>query len=454
MTDHDLEQRLRAWYRAEIDDLESAPEQLRADLATLAGTAARSRRSTGGWRFPPVYRFAPLALAATAIVVAMLIGIGLLVRPPDVGPSPVPGPTHSATPQPTAHAAAWTATGDMLEARTRSQTATLLLDGRVLVAGGEGASGGLISAELYDPSSGSWTATGSMTMFRGGQTATLLRNGKVLVAGGIGSGTYGQIQGARDSAELYDPATGSWSATGSIDARFSDHTATLMADGTVLIAGGGSGALYDPTTGTWSATGQMIEDRSNHTATLLPDGTVLVAGGGAEAEDLLTSAELFDPATGTWSAARDMARGRSYHQAVLLPDGTVLVTGGWVTGDPGQGWEPPAFDELYDPATGTWTATASMDAIRGGGSTDTLLPSGMVLAAGGVFGETRLLASAELYDTSSGMWTATVNMHHARTYQTATLLLDGTVLVAGGYGSADGNSVLASAELYDPGSGN
>src|SRR6187551_3044262 len=131
-------------------------------------------------------------------------------------------------------AATWTTTGNMLEARTRSQTATLLLDGRVLVAGGEGASGGLTSAELYDPSSGSWTATGSMTMIRGGQTATLLRNGKVLVAGGIGSGTFGQMQGARDSAELYDPATGSWSATGSMDARFSDHTATLMADGTVL----------------------------------------------------------------------------------------------------------------------------------------------------------------------------------------------------------------------------
>ena len=95
-----------------------------------------------------------------------------------------------------------------------------------------------------------------------------------------------------------------------------------------------------------------------------------------------------------------------------------------------------------------------MDAIRGGGATDTLLPDGTVLAAGGVFGEKRLLASAELYDTSSGIWTATVNMHQARTYQTATLLLDGTVLVAGGYGGADGNSALSSAELYDPGSGN
>ena len=107
MTDHDLEQRLRAWYRAEIDESERAPEQLRADLATLAQTVARSRRlSTAGWRFPAMNRFAPLAVAATAVVVAILIGIGLLVRPPDVGPSPVPAPTHSATFEPTATPAA------------------------------------------------------------------------------------------------------------------------------------------------------------------------------------------------------------------------------------------------------------------------------------------------------------------------------------------------------------
>jgi hypothetical protein len=391
------------------------------------------------------------AAAGTALLLAMS---GCATAVPTATSSSAVSEPASASPTPVEQrAATWTPTGSMTDARTR-HTATRLLDGRVLVAGGSDDSGGLTSAELYDPSSGSWTATGNMTMRRSGETATLLRNGKVLVVGGIGAGpSFSQIMGSMRSAELYDPATGSWSATGSMNAGFSDHTATLMTDGKVLVAGAGSAALYDPNKGTWRGTGKMIEPRTHHTATLLPDGRVLVAGGGGDADGLLVSAELYDPATGTWSAARDMARGRSYHRALLLRDGTVLVTGGWVKGHRGQGWEAPAFDELYAPANGTWTATGDMDAIRGGGSTDTLLPDGTVLAAGGIFGEKRLLASAELYDTSSGIWTATAKMHEARTYQTATLLLNGTVLLAGGYSRANGNSELASAELYDPGSG-
>jgi hypothetical protein len=367
------------------------------------------------------------------------------------GPEPA-----SASPTPVEQrAATWTSAGNMTVARTR-HTATLLLDGRVLVAGGSGASGGLTSAELYDPGKRSWTPTGNMIMVRFGQTATLLRDGKVLVVGGMGPGpSFSQIVSAEHSAELYDPATGSWSATGSMKAGFSDHTATLMADGKVLVAGGGLAALYDPRKGTWRGTGKMTEQRYHHTATLLPDGRILVAGGGCCVDGhYLVSAEMYDPATRTWSAARDMIRGRVYGRTMLLRDGTVFVTGGWaVKGHLGRAWEAPAFDELYDPANGTWAATGNMGAIRGGGSTDTLLPDGTVLAAGGISGEKGLLASAELYDVGSGIWTATAKMHEARTYQTATLLLNGTVLVAGGYGRADGNGELASAELYDPGSG-
>ena len=161
-------------------------------------------------------------------------------------------------------------------------TATLLPNGKVLVAGGyDGNSVALASAELYDPASGTWTATGSLATARDGHTATLLPNGKVLVAGGLDSS-----QVAFASAELYDPASGTWTATGSLATARYIHTATLLPNGKVLVAGGltaaallASAELYDPASGTWTATGSLATARYSHTATLLPNGKVLVAGG-------------------------------------------------------------------------------------------------------------------------------------------------------------------------------
>jgi hypothetical protein len=451
MTDQDLEQRLRAWYRTDINEHEGAPQQLRTDLATLAQTAAISRRPlTTGWRFPAMNRFAPLALAATALVITLLIAIGLILRSPNVGPSPLPGPTHQATPQPTAHPAAWTATGKMIEART-GHTATLLLDGRVLVAGGSSTSGPLASAELYDPSDGSWTATGSMLVAREGHSATLLRDGRVLVAGGRGRSPEA-LRGLA-SAELYDPASGTWRATGNMiegpgEAGQGQFWATLLPDGRVLVVGG-LAELYDPTSGTWTATGNMIEGSVYAAITLLPNGKVLVAGGGSG--DSLASAELYDPSSATWSATGSMNEARSFITATLLPNGTVLVSGGWAL-KKGSATEL-ASAELYDPDSGRWTATGSMRKSRGRFPTDTLLPNGTVLAAGGCCAGNGYLASADLYDPSTGTWTGTANMAGARAGHTATLLADGRVLVAGGYDSENPLSVLASAEVYDPGSG-
>jgi hypothetical protein len=185
-----------------------------------------------------------------------------------------------------------------------------------------------------------------------------MRNGKVLVTGG----ECGSPCTVRDSAELYDPQTGTWTATGSMHAARSHHTATLLQDGTVLVAGlpfncGASCAsepsaeVYDRATGKWRATGNMAVPRSYHTATLLPDGHVLVTGGGL-GPDALASTELYDPQTGTWSSASLMSTHRSMHTATLLPNGQVLVAGGegYLQGAPMLSYDL-ASAELYAPAS-------------------------------------------------------------------------------------------------------
>jgi Galactose oxidase, central domain/Kelch motif len=304
----------------------------------------------------------------------------------------------------------WTPTGSMVEAR-EGHTATLLPDGHVLVAGGYGDSDPLASAELYDPSSGIWTATGNMATPRQDHTATLLPDGKVLVTGGVPGGGRDTLA----SAELYDPRSGEWTTTGSmLKARYG-HTATLLPDGSVLVAGGfgsyssigsigplTSAERYDPGSGTWTSTGGMAMGRAGYTATLLRDGTVLVAGGTCHLSGgcVLASAEVYDHSSGSWTVTGTMAGVRGGHSATLLPDGKVLVAGG----GNGSCAEPApscpsaglASAELYDPRSRSWTATASMIGVRGG-NTATLLPDGTVLVVGGG----GLLVSAELYDPGS-----------------------------------------------------
>jgi len=296
----------------------------------------------------------------------------------------------------------WTATGSLTTPRYQ-HTATLLPDGKVLVAGGDSASPSLASAELYDPATGTWTATGSLAtpMDRFAHSATLLPNGKVLVAGGWSFLNGGN---AIASAELYNPATGTWTATGSLTAARSFHPAMLLSNGKVLVAAGSSSGnnppgpssclasaeLYDPASGTWTATGSLVTGRVNHTATLLPNGKVLVAGG-FNGSIVLASAELYDPATGTWTATGSLNTARRGHTATLLTDGKVLVAGG------NNGVSSLTSAELYDPATGTWTATGSLNTARRR-HTATLLSNGMVLVAGGVDINGMNTASAELYD--------------------------------------------------------
>ncbi|BBL77018.1 kelch repeat-containing protein [Methylomagnum ishizawai] len=363
----------------------------------------------------------------------------------------------------TAQAAGWTATGALPQARYQ-HTATLLRDGKVLAAGGiynidPETPPYLADAALYDPATGLWTATGSLPQINYYHTATLLPNGKVLAVGGdeYWNGVPDTGPDAI-SAALYDPATGTWTAATALPTPRDAHTATLLTNGKVLVAGGygnnqslASAVLYNPASGTWTPTNPLPEARIFHTATLLTNGKVLVAGGYNDSQSL-ASAALYDPASGTWTATGSMSQVRYNHTATLLPNGKVLVAGGDHPGDPVH---QTSGAELYDPATGTWSATGALPQTVDFGHTATLLPNGKVLVAGGGYyydGHDDYSAKAALYDPANGTWSATSSMIQARSGHSATLLRNGKLLVAGGYDTGT-NQYLAEAEIYTAANG-
>jgi hypothetical protein len=342
----------------------------------------------------------------------------------------------------------WTPTGDLNTPRS-AHTATLLPSGKVLVAGGVGpnrCSPPISDAELYDPASGTWSTTGSLNTARFNHTATLLPNGEVLVAGGY------TPQVALDSAELYDPATEMWRPTGSFNTIRAIGSATLLPNDKVLAVGTSSGwvisaELYDPATGTWSNTGAPSFVPASRNTVLLPDGKVLSVFEGSPWDYGDLFAELYDPATGQWSIAGYFSICWA-PTVTLLQNGKVLVTGLY-------GANYPTKAELYDTCTGTWTTTGNLSTFRHyGGYTATLLADGQVLVAGGVDYYSNQPASAEeLYDPTTGNWTHTSRLVRGRDSHTATLLRNGKILVAGGLEGVLGvcNASLRSAELYDPG---
>ena len=345
----------------------------------------------------------------------------------------------------------FTSTGSMLTTR-EGHTATLLKNGKVLVVGGmhwaracpRGCGlqlSALASAELYDPATGTFTPTGKMSVPRVFHTATLLGNGKVLVAGGDN-----RTSTIYATAELYDPATGIFSLIGNhMTTKRSAHAATRLGNGKVLIAGGGTPAafftaeIFDPASGTFTPTGNMHVGRFYFTATRLSNGRVLVAGGVST-----SSAELFNPGTATFTLTGSMSVERSSHTATLLTTGAVLVTGGATSG---AGTGVTATAELFDPSTGVFTPTASMHSKREL-HTATRLTNGDVLVTGGINGSITL-SSAELFQPTNGSFTATGKMGSVRSEHAATLLGNGDVLITGGINTNNGGlDSLATAELF------
>jgi N-acetylneuraminic acid mutarotase len=348
------------------------------------------------------------------------------------------------------------------------QTATLLPSGKVLVVGGRGlnslsapwqpAGKAIASAELYDPKTGRWSSAGVLSAPRFAHTATLLPDGKVLVVGGNQTMPNADFPAGLDtlsSAELYDPKTNTWSLAGGMRTARASHTATLLADGRVLVAGGispsmadpwvvlASAELYDPAANSWRLVAPMPSPRQNQSATLLSDGRVLMVGGldrigdsplGSAPPSGLSSVDIFDPTTDSWSAAPTMRYPRISPTVTLLPNGHVLVVG-----DSGLNEQSA---EIFDPATYSWSPGPKPAAGRAG-HVGVRLHSGVVLIAGGL-----VTSTAEVFDWRRNAWVSAGSLAVLRSGATATVLGNGQVLVVGGFSSK--STAWSTAELYDP----
>ena len=340
--------------------------------------------------------------------------------------------------------ASWIAAGDLHIGRIY-HTATRLLDGRVLVAGGRVncCSSPLLSAEVFDPATNTWTDVASMPLAILG-ASVLLHDGRVMIMGVVDNGRALAVV-------LYDPSTNAWATAPGPGMRVGS-TMTVLSSGKVLVAGGLVGGavdaldtavLFDPATSTWSETGRLNDKRAGATATLLRNGRVLVFAGEVPTSEIefpepVTTAELYDPATGRWTRTTSPNRVYAAPSAALLSDGRVLVLG-----DVGD-------TELYDPVTARWAISGTRDGERGGYAFAPL-QTDQVLVAGGsdIRLAQRYLDGVELYNSTDGTWSHTASLLTPRFLHTATVLLDGRVMVTGGVGGNAGHeATLRSTEVY------
>ncbi len=368
----------------------------------------------------------------------------------------------------------WGPTGSMAVAREGGgaglgAVATLLQSGQVLVAGGYNAFDGIFSldakyyvaaAELYDPATGTWSATGSMSEARYAHALVTLPNGNVLAAGGVA----GRNAPITATAEVYNPKNGKWRSAKPMSTCRVSATASLLAGGQVLLAGGigctgasqATAEIFDSAHGgKWVGVAPMNHPRWGHSATTLADGRVLVTGGrqsqvGAPTEAVSASAEIYDPATGVWTETGSMHEPRFLQSAGLLASGDVIVAGGHC---PGGNVSPPMPDactsstaEIYHVNTGTWSYTGAMNLPRVEGSSQMLADGRFLMAGGG------LSATAEIYNPATGTWSFTQSMSRVRDDAQLVTLTAGDLLIVGGFSAGpSGYFTTATTELFRPG---
>ena len=342
-------------------------------------------------------------------------------------------------------------------------TATILPNGKVLVANGN-ASGA--TAEIFDPFTSTWSSSAYAAASRLNNTATLLPNGLVLFAGGTNA-SYTLLS----SAELYNygpPATGTWTTALSKQPQRIYGTTTLLPNGNLLIAGGITAeedlptpqyfaVLYNPITDTWSNTGSIAGGRMLHSATLLPNGKVLIAGGcDTFSNNYMTTSLLYDYVTNTWSNTGSMTKVQLGHTATATRNGMVITVGGYT---PGLYSYSSSTVQVYDYLKGTWSSAPDLISSRSN-HTSSILPNGNLLITGGYFsvsGNFYSLNTTEIFDVYNNKWLTTAPMLTPRQYHTATELLDGTIMVTGGnnrfINAVPTTSSLSSVEIYNPSTG-
>lgn len=355
----------------------------------------------------------------------------------------------------------WTEAASLGDVRGETSAATLD-DGRVVVVGGGLGDQALGATELFDPDTGNWTETEGLATARRGHELVELADGRVMVSGGIAGSEV------LASAEVYDPADGSWTSAADMSQPRLGHTMTRLADGRVLAAGGAGGdtgdveveaqvvpgrtaEVYDPEADAWTPVDDMVASRFDHTATVLGDGRVLLAGGLSLSDDTVAptdSAELFDPSGGSFSRASSMQGPRADHAAVALEDGRVLVAGG------DRGSRTTAAVEIFDFDRGAWSGAASLNRARRGHAA-TVLADGAVLVSGGESvqdGTRTSLGDAEHYDLDADVWHQAGEMGCPRSRHGQARLADGSVLAVGGDAAFPGEPPIARscAEIYRP----